>query len=106
MIRTFLEFSVRPGKAADLVAFFEREAFLSTSVAQDGCHSAELTMSDDGLTALVTATWDDRAAYDRWVQRPDREATGAELSELLTSPVGGQTVGKVFDVVSTGAVEQ
>ncbi len=105
MIRTYLEFDVLPGKADELVAFFAAQQYLENSVAQEGCHSAELTMSSDGLQAIVTATWDDREAYDRWTSRPDRESTGPALSALLKNPVGEGTIGRVFEVASMGVLE-
>lgn len=104
MIRTYLEFAVRPGKVEALIALFQRENILQTSVAQPGCQSAELTISADGRSAVVTATWDDHDAYEMWTSRTDRESQGLELSELLEAPVGKETVGKVFDVVATGAL--
>lgn len=103
MIRTYLELPVRPGKAEGLADFFDREQILETSLAQDGCRSAELTISEDGLTALVTATWDDRAAYNVWISRPDRETNADELSSFLREPVGPATVGRVLDVVLNGS---
>lgn len=103
MIRTYLELPVRPGKAKGLAEFFNREQLLQKSLEQEGCRSAELTISADGLTALVTATWDDRAAYDVWVSRPDRETNADELSSFLREPVGHATVGRVLDVVLNGS---
>ncbi|MGH1491977.1 MAG: antibiotic biosynthesis monooxygenase family protein [Acidimicrobiales bacterium] len=103
MIRTYLEFDVLPGKATGLADFFDRRDILRTSVAQPGCQSAELTISADGLTALVTATWDDRDAYDRWTSRSDREDDADELSSFLRQPVGPATIGRVLDVVLDGA---
>lgn len=99
MIRTYLEFEVLPGKAHDLADFFDRRDILRTSVAQAGCQSAELTISDDGLTALVTATWDDHDAYERWTSRSDRNTDADELSSFLCQPVGPATVGRVLNVV-------
>ncbi len=102
MIRTYLEFEVLPGKAQGLADFFDRRDILRNSVAQAGCRSAELTISDDGLTALVTATWDDQQAYDLWTSRSDRVADADELNSFLSRPVGPATVGRVLNVVLDG----
>lgn len=103
MIRTYLEFDVLPGKAQGLADFFDRQDILRTSAAQPGCRSAELTISEDGLTALVTATWDDHEAYERWTSRPDRDTNADELNSFLRQPVGPATVGRVLNVVLDGA---
>ncbi len=99
MIRTYLELELKPGAAEGLASLFERERILETSADQEGCHSAELTISDDGLIALVTATWSNREAYDTWTSRADRSTQADELNSFLRRPVGPETVGRVFDVV-------
>lgn len=103
MIRTYLELPVKAGKADALADFFERRDILGTSVAQAGCRSAELTISADGLTALVTATWDARSDYEEWTARSDRDTDADELSSFLREPVGPATVGRVLDIVLTGS---
>lgn len=102
-IRTYLELELRPGAAAGLLAFFDRRNILRTSVAQAGCRSAELTVSNDEAVAVVTAVWDDAAAYQRWVSRTDRADDADELSSFLMRPVGPETVGRVFSIVLDGA---
>ncbi|MFT7475373.1 MAG: heme-degrading monooxygenase HmoA [Verrucomicrobiales bacterium] len=102
MIRTYLELEVRPGAAAGLADFFERQNILNTSVAQEGCRSAQLTISSDGEVAVVTAEWDDAEAYDRWVSRADREDDAGELSSFLKRPISAETVGRIFSVLLDG----
>ena len=79
MIRTFLDLRVKPGHAERLAAAFERLAILDESVAQSGCSSADLSVSADGSTVTVTATWDSTEAYAAWTLprrswRPGRSA--------------------------------
>ena len=79
MIRTFLDLRVKPGHAERLAAAFERLAILDESVAQSGCSSADLSVSADGTTVTVTATWDSTEAYAAWTSprrswRPGRSA--------------------------------
>lgn len=102
MIRTYLEFELADGKADGFVAFFEREEILSTAVAQEGCRSAELTLSPDGSTALVTALWDDPEAYDRWTSRSDRADLTDELNSFLRQPLGASSIGRAYRVASVG----
>jgi len=93
---------VQPGAAEGLAAFFDRRDILRTATAQPGCRSAELTISSDGGVAVVTAVWDDAAAYERWVSRADREDDADELSSFLKRPVNAETVGRVFRVMGDG----
>lgn len=98
MIRTYLELNVQEGRADDLAELFRRLKILETSAAQPGCQSAELTVSEDGRQLIVTALWDDLAAYDRWTNRSDRGEQAAELNALLTEPIGASTIGGKYRV--------
>jgi heme-degrading monooxygenase HmoA len=102
-IRTYLELEVQPGAAEGLAEFFDRCNILRTSAAQSGCRSAELTISSDGEVAVVTAVWDDAAAYERWVSRADRADDADELSSFLKQPISAKTVGRVFGIVLDGS---
>ncbi len=98
MIRTFLDLPLNDGAAEGLVAFFEREAILTTAAAQEGCLGTELTISADGRLATVTALWSDAAAYDVWTSRSDRAGQAAELNTFLSQSVGAASVGRVHQV--------
>jgi len=98
MIRTYLTFEVAEGKADALVSLFQEGLILETSAAQEGCHSAELTISQDGLQAIATAVWDDLAAYERWTSRSDRAGHAEDINALLSSPIGAETVGGKFTI--------
>lgn len=98
MIRTVLTLQVRPGHAEQLVTAFRDAEILETSLAQDGCLSTEIAVSTDGSEAIVTATWEDRAAYDRWTSRRDRGSTADRLNPHLRVPLDAGRVGQVYDV--------
>ena len=99
MIRTFLDFAVKPGHAEALAAEFERLAILDTSVAQPGCTSAEMSVSEDGTTVTVTATWDSPEAYASWTSRGDRGPLADQLNVHLFRPLDAATVGRVHTVL-------
>ncbi len=103
MIRTYLRFELIEGRAGQFVELFRSHRVLETSVAQDGCLSAELTLSEDERVATVTATWTDRAAYGRWTGRRDRGELATDLNQVLATPIGEATVGEVFDIAWTGS---
>lgn len=98
MVRTVLTLTVASGEADRLVAAFRTLEILETSVVQEGCLSAELAVSSDGNEAIVTATWVDEAAYERWTSRTDRGATAGELSAHLAVPLSAETVGRIYRV--------
>ena len=98
VIRTYLHFRVDDGSAEQLVTLFRHHRILETSVAQQGCHSAELTLSRDGRRAIVTATWEDPEAYARWTGRPDRGVLADEISDLLTVPINSSTKGSQYRI--------
>lgn len=98
MIRTYLTFDLMEGKADALLSLFRDGLILETAVAQPGCRSSELTISDDGLQAIATAVWDDAAAYNRWTERPDRVGHTHKINALLSTPIGPETVGRRFTI--------
>ncbi len=106
MIRTFLDLSVRAGHADQLAAAFRRLRILEESVAQPGCASAELSVSADGRTVTVTATWDSPEAYERWTSRQDRGDLAEHLNVHLERPLDATTVGRVHRVLLNGMESQ
>lgn len=99
MIRTFLDLHVKPGQAEQLTAAFENMAILDQSIAQQGCHSAELSVSADGTTMTVTATWDSPEAYAAWTTRDDRADLAEQLNPHLVEPLDRSTVGRIHNVL-------
>lgn len=98
MIRTYLTFELKEGQADALVNLFQESKILETSAAQEGCHSCELTISQDGLQAIATAVWDDLAAYKVWTSRTDRAGHTDNINALLSKPIGPETVGGQFTI--------
>lgn len=75
MIRTVRRLDLAPGHADDLVHAFRDLEILETSLAQEGCESAETAISTEGREAMVTATWADKAAYARWTRNLSNPAS-------------------------------
>ena len=98
MIRTYLEFRPKEGRAGALLDKFREHRILEISARHPGCRSAEFTVSEDGRRVIVTAAWDDQEAYDRWVGRSDRGELAEELNPLLAEPISAATRGGVFRV--------
>ena len=102
MIRTYLEFDIMPGCADRFVQFFHENHILDKAVAQDGCESAELTISEDGLSAIVTATWKTMDDYRTWTNRSDRDALASEIAEFLVMQHTGERVGRQYEIRLVG----
>jgi len=102
MIRTYLRFRVAEGAADGLVDLFRKEQILETAITQPGCRSAELTLSRDGSSAIVTATWDNPQAYEAWTQRSDRGHLSQRLNQYLSEPIDTGATGASYHIVHTG----
>lgn len=98
MIRTYLHLDVADGQSGNLVRAFKDLRILETSVEEPGCLSAELTLSEDGRQAIVTATWDSVGGYTRWTSSPDRASYAEVVSQWLAAPLGPDSTGKRFTV--------
>ncbi len=102
MIRTYLRFSVAEGAADGLVNLFREEQILETAITQPGCRSAELTLSTDGSSAIVTAAWDSPQAYEAWTRRSDRGHLSQRLNQYLSEPIDAGNTGASYHIVHTG----
>ena len=95
LARSLLFMQPRPGRRDELVATFERLDIAQTALQQEGCMSVELQVGpDEEAPVLVTALWEDRGAYQGWLENPRREDTREELFALLTD----EPEGMVYDI--------
>ncbi|MGF1618604.1 MAG: antibiotic biosynthesis monooxygenase [Acidimicrobiia bacterium] len=98
MIRTYLHLDVEQGQAADLVRLFKDLQILEASVEEADCLSAELTLSEDGRQAIVTATWDSIEKYADWTSRSDRASYAERLSQFLATPIRPESTGAQYTI--------
>jgi quinol monooxygenase YgiN len=83
MIRSVLYLEPR-GDGRAIVDFYRQHRVLERACDQEGCLGAELQLPAAGVgRVLVTATWRDAAAYQSWLDKPDRTANAGELAELV-----------------------
>lgn len=99
MLRTMLRFDVAEGQADDLLSLFRDRNILETSVAEPGCLSSEFCIAEDGSHVVVTATWEDEAAYGRWTSRTDRGDHMGAINAFLRTPMTARTHGVRYRVV-------
>ncbi|MBX5441107.1 MAG: antibiotic biosynthesis monooxygenase [Solirubrobacteraceae bacterium] len=88
MVRSVLYLRPRHDDHDALADFYRRYDVLATAVRAAGCRATELQVPLDGKgPALVTALWDDEAAYQGWLDHELRRVGREELLELLDGDV-------------------
>lgn len=97
MIRSVLTLHTAPEQAASVLELYRREAILQESLDLTRALGSEIASAVDGSgEIIVTALWPDEAAYQEWLDHPNRGRTAPELSELLADARIG--VGRLYAV--------
>jgi heme-degrading monooxygenase HmoA len=103
MIRSVLYLTPRGGDGQAIADFYRRRRVLERAVEQEGCLGAELQLPTEGEGAvLVTATWRDAAAYQGWLDNPERSAHAEEL-EALVDGLGDEIRGVLYEIAVDAA---
>lgn len=104
MVRSVLYLQPRDGAHDALADFYRRHDVLATAVRAAGCRATELQIPLDGTgPALVTALWDDEAAYQGWIDHDLRGANSDELLALVDVGDEGVPSGQVYRVAVAAA---
>lgn len=98
MILSVLPLNVLSGRIDELVEVFQRHKVFETSLTVQGCRQAYLVAPPDG-GAYVLAEWDDAAAYQRWLDHPERGAATADLLPLLEPSSDFPQPGQIWQVL-------
>ncbi|MGQ7311556.1 hypothetical protein ACUOFU_07625 [Microbacterium arabinogalactanolyticum] len=97
MIRSVLTLHTSPVQADSVLELYRREAILQESLDLTRAVSSEIATAVDGSgEIIVTAVWPDEAAYQEWLDHPNRARTSPELSALLADARIG--VGRLYEV--------
>ena len=84
MIRSVLTLHTAPGRAESVLDLYRREAILQESLDLTRALSSEIARAVDGSgEIIVTAIWPDEAAYQEWLDHPNRGRATPELAALL-----------------------
>lgn len=84
MIVSVLPFHLKPGSVPALSDSFARHRILETAIQVEGCRTLVLASPDiNGDEAYVLGLWDDEAAYQRWMDHPDRGVATDDLLQLV-----------------------
>lgn len=100
MILTCLTFELVPGSFDALAVAFARHGILERAILVEGCRSLYLAAdtSHEGR-AHVVGIWEDEAAYQRWIDHPQRSVGTADLLALMSDTWDPSALGEVWNVV-------
>ena len=99
MIRTVLMLNPLNGDQDAVINYFYEKEVLERSGRIDGFLATELHSPLEGGPLLVTAAWEDVAAYDRWVNDPWRGQSSGWLSPLLDQDLQAKSRGAMYQLV-------
>jgi hypothetical protein len=98
-VRSVLVLQPRGGDYAALLDFFRRNDVLGLAVRHAGAWAAELHVPVSGVgPVVVTAVWDDAAAYDGWRNHPVRANFNGDMERLVESEPASVVAGGVYRV--------
>lgn len=100
MILSCLTMELRPGSFDSLAEAFRRHGILARAIQIEGCRSLYLTADavHEGR-ARVVGVWDDEAAYQRWIDHPQRGVGTADLLALMCDTWEPSAPGEVWNVL-------
>jgi heme-degrading monooxygenase HmoA len=100
VILSCLTLDLRPGSLGALQDIFRRHRILERASEVPGCRSLFLAgdAARDGR-AHVVGVWDDEAAYQRWLDHPERELGADEIHALAADTWDHSAPGEVWSVL-------
>jgi len=100
VILSCLTFNLLPGSFDALEAAFRRHGILERAIQVEGCRALYLTadVGHDDL-AHVVGVWDSPAAYQRWINHPQRGVGAADLHALMDATWDPSAPGDVWNVL-------
>ncbi len=100
MVRSVLYLEPKNGDYDAVVELYRRDDVLGRASRQAGFIGSELQLPTSGTgPILVTALWQDEAAYGGWVSNPVRAAGSAALAGLVEGGLTEETRGETYSVV-------
>jgi quinol monooxygenase YgiN len=102
VIISSLTFDLRPGSLGTLEEAFRRHRILERAIEVEGCRSLFLAAdaAHEGR-AHVIGVWDDEAAYQRWLDHPERSVGADDLHALVAGSWDPSAPGEILHVLRT-----
>jgi hypothetical protein len=106
-VRSVLVLQPRGGDYAALLEFFRLHDVLGLAVRHAGAWAAEVQVPVSGVgPVVVTAVWDDAAAYEGWRNHPVRANFNADMERLVELEPAAILVGGGVYEVAVSAVRK
>jgi quinol monooxygenase YgiN len=100
MILTSLEFRVKEGGADALADVYRRHRILEVAATVPGCLDLYYAVStQDPQLVTVVGLWEDRAAYDRWLEHPYRDTAEDEFDAQMAGDWEPTAAAVISDVL-------
>lgn len=100
MIMTTIDFNLKPGKQADLKAVFQEFRIFERSFEIKGCWKlAMVSPQDRDDFVQVVGFWENEAAYQEWLDNPERGLGTDEMLPLINSDWEVGAPGRILDVL-------
>lgn len=100
MIISYLPFELKPGAVDRLREVFIHHRVLERAMRGEGCRSLYLNADTaHGDRAYVIGVWDDEAAYQRWMDHPERGVATDDLRELISDEWDSTAPAEVWTVL-------
>jgi quinol monooxygenase YgiN len=100
MIVSILHFTLQPDSVGKLHEIFQRHRILETAMGVEGCWKLSLSHpqgADD--EAYVIGYWQDRDAYQRWMDHPERGNATDELLPLMAGDFDPSAAAQLHEVL-------
>lgn len=103
-----LKFTLKPGNESSLVEVFKRFRIFETAMEVDGClELAMVAPSESDENVYVIGFWEDVAAYQRWMDHPERGIATDELAQLVSGDWDSTAAAQLMNVLhSTPATNE
>ncbi len=100
MIVSVLRFDLVPGGRDRLHEVFRRHRILETAITVEGCWALSLSAPEgDDSQAWVIGYWEDRDAYQRWLNHPERGVATEDLTALMSGDFDPKAAAQIHEVL-------
>lgn len=84
MIMSDLRMRVQPGKLGSLKQIFAEYSIFEKAIQVPGCLELFMVSSEEHEEEVrVVGFWEDRSAYQRWMDHPERGSAAEALMEIM-----------------------
>lgn len=97
---TFLTFNINPKNEEKMRDVFLKWKILETSIQVEGCYKLALVAPEVRMDKVhVVGFWEDHAAYQRWIDHPQRGAAVEDISALLNGEFDSTAPAPIMEVL-------